>query len=533
MTRPPPQSPAPALGRSTRRAVLAGLGAGLAAPAIVRAQGLFVETPFRLGIASGDPSPDGFVIWTRLAPRPLELHSGMPMTVVMVDYEVAEDDRFKSVVAKGQAPARPELGHSVHVEIAGLKPGRPYWYRFSLGRERSGHGQARTLPVPGAALERARFVACGCQNYENGLYTAYRHIAEEPDLDFVWHYGDYIYESRGDPNAYDRAGLPVPIVREHFADEPYSLDDYRSRYAQYKLDTDLQAAHAAHSWWVTWDDHEVDNNWASQWDQDGTPPEVFNLRRQAAAQAYYENMPLRKTSFPAGTSIQIFRQASYGDLLDAHFLDTRQFRMDQPCGDNFQTVCKEALTPDRTIMGAAEERWLLNGLAKSPARWKLIANQVMMMPLDRRTSDNQKEPIWNMDSWAGYPAARRRLLNHLRDHAVKDVVVTTGDEHQNYVGELRAGDAFDGPAVAVEFVSTSITSGGDGSDKRPGTDHILANNPHMKFMNDQRGYIACEVGREVWKTDLKVLDTVRRPDGKLTTRASFAIERGKAALQSA
>ena len=148
-------------GRTTRRAVLGGLTAGLAAPAIVRAQALFVETPFRLGVASGDPSPDGFVIWTRLAPRPLELHSGMPMVVVMVDYEVAEDDRFKTVVAKGQAPARPELGHSVHVEISGLKPNRPYWYRFTIGRERSGRGRARTLPAVGASLDRVRIVAVG------------------------------------------------------------------------------------------------------------------------------------------------------------------------------------------------------------------------------------------------------------------------------------------------------------------------------------------------------------------------------------
>jgi alkaline phosphatase D len=510
---------------ANRRTILGGLAATCAAPGILRAQ--FVETPFRLGVASGDPSPDGFVIWTRLAPRPLDLHGGMPMTAVSVNYEVAEDDRFRTIVAKGETSARPELGHSVHVEIAGLRPNRPYWYRFMAGRERSLTGRARTLPQLGIALDRVRFVAAGCQNYENGLFTAYRGIAAE-ELDFFWHYGDYIYESRGTAVVTDKSGLPVPVVREHAGDEPYSLDDYRRRYAQYKLDTDLQAAHAAHSWWVTWDDHETDNNWAGDHDQDGTPPEIFNLRRQAAAQAYYENMPLRKTSFPRGTAIQIYRQASYGNLLDAHFLDTRQFRMDQPCGDNLRPVCAEALATDRTIMGATEERWLLDGLATSNARWKLIANQVMMMPLDRRTDDTSA-PIWNMDSWAGYPAARQRLMNHLQSHQVKNVVVTTGDEHQNFVGELRGGNG-DGPVVAVEFVATSISSGGDGSDKRAGADKILADNPHLKFTNDQRGYIVCDVGRDVWNTELKVMDTVTHAGGTLSVRKKFSIAAGESRL---
>lgn len=515
----------------SRRAALAGAAATLAAPAILRAQALFVEPPFRLGVASGDPSPDGFVIWTRLAPRPLEPGGGMPMAVVAVDYEVAADERFATIVARGSAPAWPELGHSVHVEVSGLQPGRSYWYRFTIGRERSIAGRARTLPPSGAPLDRVRFVAGGCQNYEAGLYTAYRHVAQE-EIDFFWHYGDYIYEGRGHPDAVDGAGLPVPIVRAHLGDEPFGLDAYRQRYAQYKLDPDLQAAHAAHAWWVTWDDHETANNWAADRDEDGTPPEVFDLRRQAAAQAYYEHMPLRRASFPRGTAIGIYRRAGYGDLLDMHLLDTRQYRMDQPCGDNFKPVCPEALAADRTIMGAAEERWLLDGLTASKARWKLIANQVMMMPLDRRTAASGPA-IWNMDSWAGYPAARRRLLDHLDRHAIRNVVVTTGDEHQNYAGELRAGADGGGPAVAVEFVATSISSGGDGSDLRPGSDRILADNPHLAFVNDQRGYILCDVTRDAWRTDYKVLDRVSAPGGTLTTRKSFAIAPDTARLQSA
>lgn len=514
-----------------RRTVLAGLAAGLAAPTVVRAQALFVETPFRLGVASGDPAPDGFVIWTRLAPRPLEPHAGMPMAAVPVGWEVASDDKFTMVVAHGETPARPELGHSVHVEVEGLQSDRPYWYRFTCGRDRSFAGRARTLPAAGAKLDRVRFVAAGCQHYEQGLFTAYRRIAQE-EADFVWHYGDYIYEGRDEPVRVDRAsGLPVPVVREHHGDEPYSLDDYRTRYAQYKTDPDLQAAHAAHVWWTTWDDHEIDNNWASRFDQDGTPPEVFDLRRQGAAQAYYENMPLRRRSFPQGTAIQVFRRAAYGDLLDAHFLDTRQFRDDQPCGDNFKPVCPEALDPKRTIMGAQEERWLLDGLAHGTARWNLVANQVMMMPLDRRTSD--EGPVtWNMDSWAGYPAARRRLLDHIEARRVTNVVVCTGDEHQHYAGELR-GRGGDGPAVATEFVATSVSSGGDGQDVRPGTEAVLRHNPHCKFINDQRGYVVCDVDRDRWRSQIKVLDAVTRADGRLTTRATFDVERGAPGLHPA
>jgi alkaline phosphatase D len=510
-----------------RRAVFGGLAAAVAAPAIVRAQTVS-ETPFTLGVASGDPSPEGFVIWTRLAPRPLELHSGMAMKPATVGWEVATDDRFAMVVAKGDTLARPELGHSVHVEVAGLQPNRPYWYRFTAGAVQSPPGRSRTLPALGANLDRVRFIAGGCQNYEDGLYTAYRRIAEEEGIDFYWHYGDYIYEGSG---LHTHMSHGVAPVRVHHGDEPYSLDDYRARYTQYKLDPDLQAAHAAMPWWVTRDDHETDNNWASQWDQDGTPPEIFNLRRQASAQAYYENMPLRRTSFPHGTGIQIFRQASYGTLLDCWFLDTRQFRDDQPCGDNFKAPCAEALDAKRTIMGAQEEQWLFNGLAKGTRRWNLVANQVMMMPLDRRQKDDAP-PVWNMDSWAGYPAARKRLLDHLRQQRITNVVVATGDEHQNFAGELRANGA-EGQALAVEFLGTSITSGGDGEDLRADNKAILAHNPHCPFINSQRGYVLHEVGRDAWLADFKVLDTVRQPGGKLSTRARFAVERGAPGLRTA
>ena len=474
-------------------------------------------TPFTLGVASGDPWPDGFVIWTRLAPRPLDEHSGMTMAPkgVPVGWEVAGDEGFTQIVQKGDAVAWAELGHSVHVEVAGLEPARPYWYRFTYNGVQSPAGRAKTAPKPGARLDRVRFAAVGCQQYDAGFYTAYRHVSEE-DLDFIFHYGDYIYEA-----VYgDEAKKPRHIG----SDEPFSLDDYRRRYALYKLDPDLQAAHAATSWWVTFDDHEIQNNWAGQWDEYGTPPEIFLLRRQAALQAYYENMPVRKTSMPLGPNIQLYRKAVYGDLLNANFMDTRQFRTDQPCGDGIKAYCAEANSPKAQMISGTEETWLYNSLTKTGARWNMLAQQVMMMPLDRRNKpDAGDTPLNNLDSWAGYPVARQRMVEHFR--GLGNVVVVTGDEHQNFAGELR-DKGREGKSLAVEFVSTSISSGGNGSDTRDGTDILKSFNPQLDFENDQRGYIVCDVTPDVWQTDYRVLDYVNVAGAPVKTRASLTVEHG-------
>ncbi len=510
-----------------RRQLLLGGGAvaaSLVLPGTGRGQTVLADTPFTLGVASGDPWPDGFVIWTRLAPKPLDEHAGMTMAPggVPVTWEVAADEGFAQVVRTGDAVAWAELGHSVHVEISGLDPHRPYWYRFTCAGFRSPAGRARTAPVVGSRLDSVRFAVAGCQQYDAGFYTAYRHISEE-DVDFLFHYGDYIYEGRYG----DEAKKPRHVV----GDEPFSLDDYRRRYALYKLDPDLQAAHASCAWFVTNDDHEIQNNWAGSSDQNGTPPEIFLLRRQAAFQAYYENMPLRKTSLPRGPDMQIYRRAIYGDLLNANFLDTRQFRTDQPCGDGFQPYCSEAFAPKAQMINAKEEAWLHDSLTRPHARWNLVAQQVMMMPMDRRNkADAGYGVINNLDSWAGYPEARQRMVEHFR--GLGNVVVVTGDEHQNFAGELR-DKGVDGQALAVEFVSTSISSGGNGSDTRPGTDILKSHNPQLDFENDQRGYLICDVGRDVWRTDVRVLDYVDRPGSGVTTRARLAVERGKPKLVEA
>ena len=507
-----------------RRQFIAGAAATLvAAPAILRAQSAFRDYPFTLGVAAGDPAPDGFVIWTRLAPEPLEPHGGLGAAPVPVRWEVASDEGFAAIVAHGEELARIELAHSVHVELAGLAADRPYWYRFRAGGEKSAVGRARTLPAAAASPRTLRFGVAGCQHYEDGLYTAYRHLAAE-DLAFVYHYGDYIYEGwAGGVHTSHSGGTVVP-VRHHNSGTCYDLADYRRRYTQYKSDPDLQRAHLAHAWFATFDDHEVRDNWAGDSDSNDTPAEIFRTRRAAALQAWYEHMPVRRALFPRGSTIDAYRAARYGDLLAIDFLDTRQYRTGHPCGDDFSPACPRLADPAAAVIGAEEEAWLARNLARRDARWNCLAQQVMMMALDRRT-DNGPAPILNMDSWAGYEAPRRRLLARLR--GLDNVIILTGDEHQNFAGLLHDGDR----AVAAEFVATSISSGGDGSDQRAGSDRILAENPELKFINDQRGYLTCDVTPDEWRTNFMVLDQVSTPGGALSKRATATVARGEVALR--
>jgi alkaline phosphatase D len=508
----------------SRRGLMLALGAGGVALGSGRqalADPVFAEYPFQLGVASGDPTPDGFVIWTRLAPRPLEPGYGMPSAPVPVRWEVGTDRGLSDVVRRGEAIARPELGHAVHVEVEGLEPGRDYFYRFIAGAERTATGRAKTAPAAGATVTRSRFGVLGCQAWEQGFYTAHRRIAGE-DLDFVYCYGDYIYEGRGS-RTYTGSGGTVENPRQHIGGETYSLDDYRRRYAQYKMDADLQASHAAAAWFVTWDDHEVANNWVSAID-DGVPPEVFLLRRQAAAQAFYEHMPLRRSAFPRGAEMQLYRHAAWGDLLDLNFLDTRSHRSDQPCDDSWATTCAGVTDPAAQVLGEAQEQWLYRNLERSRAHWKVLAQQIMVMDLDRREGP---EAGYNLDSWAGYRIPRQRLLDRLRDRRIRNTVVLTGDEHQNYAGELYVDSRNpEGAPVAAEFVTTSISSSGDGVDQRPDGRRYLADNPFLKFNNAQRGYVVCDVTPQAWRTEFKVLDKVSERNGTLTTRAVYAIESG-------
>jgi alkaline phosphatase D len=506
-----------------RRQFVAGAAASaLAAPSILRAQsGGFSAFPFQLGVAAGDPAPDGFVIWTRLAPEPFDPHGGMAMSSVPVTWEVGTDEQLGTIIAHGEEIARPELAHSVHVELTGLRPDRSYWYRFRAGGLKSVIGRGRTLPALGASPRSLRFGVCGCQNYEDGFYAAYRHLAEE-DLAFVYHYGDYIYEGWAGGIETSHSGEITAPVRHHLGPNCHDLSDYRLRYAQYKTDPDLQRAHAFQTWFATFDDHEVRDNWGGDSDTKDTPPELFRTRRAAAFQAWYEHMPVRRGLFPRGAAIDAYRGARYGDLVSLDFLDTRQYRTPNLCSDDFAPPCPKLNDPAAAMINAEEEAWLVRNLSRPQARWSCVAQQVMMMSLNRQTGTGG--PILNMDSWAGYEAPRRRLLARMR--GLNNIVVLTGDEHQNFAGILADGET----PVAVEFVATSISSGGDGSEKRRGSDRILAENPQLKLINDQRGYVTCEVTPDEWRTNFMVLDRVTTPDGTLRKRATATVERGRPAL---
>lgn len=526
--------------RMDRRRLLEACGslalfAGLDRHARAWNKPVFEGSPFTLGVASGDPLPDGFVIWTRLAPQPREETGGMPRLVVPVRWEVASDAGFIQVVRAGESLARPELAHSVHVEVSGLQPARPYWYRFLVdGAGYSPAGLVRTAPAPHAMPARLRMAVAGCQAWPQGWFGAFRHLAQEPELDAVFHYGDYIYEGSGAESAakyviLDAAGARAP--RQHERGEAYMLSDYRCRYGQYKSDPDLIAAHAAAAFISSFDDHEIDNNWAGNADQDGTPAEVFALRRFAAMQAWYEHMPVRAAQFPRAGGNAMYRRLDYGRLLRLHVLDTRSHRSDQLCESSGQQACRAQETPDSTMLGAAQEAWLGEGL-RNGARWNLLAQQVRLMPFVRREGDGRLLAPPS-DTWDGYPAARARLVQAIDERGLSNVVVATGDAHVHNIGvvPLRDGE-LDGPAAATEFLCSSITSGGDGNDAV--SPHLLnGSNPHQALRIDRRGYQTFDITAQQWRTDVKVMDQVQRPGGRISTAASFSVTPDRPALNKA
>lgn len=483
--------------------------------------------PFTLGVASGDPWPDGFVLWTRLAPKPMEPGGGMPMKALAVAWDVAEDERFAKIVQSGEAYARPELGHSVHVEVAGLKPARRYWYRFRLKGATSQVGTVRTAPKPGAAVDRLRLAVAGCQHWEGGLYTAYRHLSQEPDLDAVFHYGDYIYEHWAKRVCPKTGDTPV-CVREHIGEEIYSLDDYRRRYAQYKMDPVLQAAHRSVAFLSTFDDHEVDNNWVGDIDESGTPRAIFQLRRFAAMQAWYEHMPVRAAQFPKIRNTIAYRRLDYGSLVRIHLLDTRTYRSDQVCDDGKKKPCPPAAHDGATVLGDRQEAWLNDGLG-GDARWNLIAQQILVMPFDRRKA-GASDPNLSTDTWDGYRPARARLIDAIRQRKLSNVVIASGDYHKHFAGTVPVReDAPEGEKAAVEFLTTSISTNGDGG-PIDGLDTLMRNNPHVALFADQRGYQTFDITAKQWQTDIKGVDQISRPGGTLSTLARFAVTPDAAVL---
>jgi alkaline phosphatase D len=445
----------------------------------------------------------------------------MPAEAIEVSWQVADDEQMTKVMQRGTTTTSPDWAHSVHVEVAGLRPDRWYFYQFQAGGEASPVGCARTFPAADASPERLRFAVATCQHYEQGLYTAYEHMANA-ELDFVAHLGDYIYE--GGPSS-------RKSVRKHNCPKLDTLDQYRSRYALYRSDPLLQLAHARFPWLVTWDDHEFDDNYAgsisARRDDD---PAAFLLKRARAYQAYYEHMPLRRTSLPQGPDMLLYRRVPYGRLAEFFVLDTRQYRTDQPCGDFLKPPCSEVFADSATILGEAQEKWLLENLGRTQGRWNVLAQQVQLARVDRTFGEAES---YAMDKWPGYEQCRRRVLKGIDDRKVSNPIVLTGDIHTNWASDLPLDfDDRGSKIVGSEFIATSLSSGGDGDQNVRSLGNVIAENPFVKFINGERGYLQCEVTPQSWRTDYQVVPFVTRPGAPLVTRASFVVENGKRGMQA-
>lgn len=521
----------------SRRAFLAGAGAtGLALASGWRTTAAASPLPsdlFTLGVASGDPLPDGVILWTRLAPNAVN-GGGMPSRAVPVQWQVAADQSFRHIVRRGTHVARPALAHSVHVDVRGLDAGRDYYYRFKAGHDVSAVGRTKTAAAPGAAVSSLRLAVANCQDMQNGYWPAYVGLADE-DFDLVLHLGDYIYEY--DPRAAAPADRRHHMPQTPGLDQLRTLADYRNRHAQYKRDPALQAAHAAAPWLVTWDDHETENNYADLIDEvDDTgakrqTPAEFAAQRAAAYQAYYEHMPIRAELVAGSPNLQIYRRYSFGNLVEFNVLDTRQYRTDQQCGapDDLGPAACGGLDPNGTMTGAAQEQWLFDGLAASQARWNVLAQQTIFAQT-RFVNPFGQVPaqLANLDQWDGYLAARRRVLGFLAEAQPRNPVVLTGDIHSSWVADIKAN--FDDPGsatIASEFVSPSISSNFPPEFIPLVIASNQAFNPWVKHFDGVfHGYLRCEVTPEQWRTDIRVVPSIASPVAPVTTLKSFVVEDG-------
>lgn len=511
-----------------RRLLLAGaaLGPLAALPFVRHARAADIDR-FPLGVASGCPRPDSLVLWTRL------IGPDLP-DPVPVAWELARDEAFTDIAARGIAPAEAAWAHSVHVDVAGLAPSRWYWYRFSALGGRSASGRTRTAPAAGAA-EPLRFAIASCQRWDHGHYAAWRHMADE-GLDLVLFLGDYLYEAAPAPASARR-------VRSHEGSGPVkTLQQYRNRYAQYKSDPALQRMHGAAPWIMVWDDHEVENDYANDCGQalDGD----FLARRAAAYQAYWEHQPFPPSARPRHADMRIFERYDWGRLTRIHAVDDRQYRDHQVCprpgqgGSNTVTSrdCPALLDPARSLLGTAQERWLADGWSAEHG-WNLLAQQTLMARFSWRDPSLRDDPdvpggLYWTDGWDGYPAARQRLLGVISERRIANVVVFGGDVHANYVADLKVDyDAAKAPVVASEFCGTSITSEGLAQSR---IDAALPFNPHIRYGRaDQHGYTRFTLDAKTLQGQLRVVDDTLDPASGIRTAAAFAVEAGRPGPQPA
>ena len=479
--------------------------------------------PFALGVASGQPRPDSVVLWTRLVFSDADLaHQTQTQSVLC---EVFADEALRQPVRHWLIETNARRGHSVHVIATGLQPGRSYWYRFACGSAHSAVGRTRTAPAEAERVERLRLGQASCQHFEQGYYVAHREMAQR-DLDFVLFLGDYIYESSN----------PKYRIRAHQGGVPRTLDEYRARHAQYKGDADLRACHAAHPWVMTWDDHEVVNDYANDLDRDYTDPAVFLRRRAAAYQAYFEHMPVRMGPDPQSPhQMRIHDRLVWGQLAELWTLDCRQYRDHQACPDPNRggarvVVGCEALQDERrSMLGAAQETWLMQGLTASTRRWKLLGQSTQM------SSSGVATPLGRSsfnDAWDGYPMARQRLLSGIADARLQDVLVLGGDVHMNVAAQLRVQPNDEKSAVvASEIVTTSVSSRGM-SEKLLAT--IRDNNPDIRHARaDERGYTLLDIRPQGMSATFRTTAFPVQPDSVLRDQARFEVLAGRAGVEPA
>jgi len=492
-----------------RRRFLSGAAAALAAPWLARGANAADVDRFALGVASGQPRADSVVLWTRLTGETLGER-------VSVQWEVASDERFVDVVARGDEVAEAAWAHSVHAEVGGLAPGRWYWYRFRALGAQSAVGRTRTAP-PADAAATLRFAIASCQRFDVGHYAAWRDVAAAA-LDLVVFLGDYIYESAERKNP----------VRGGVGGEALSLDQYRARYATYKSDASLQAAHAAAPWLVVWDDHEVSNDYAGLRGENLAVD--MRARRTAAYRAYWEHMPFPRAMRPIDTDMRITGRVDWGRLARIHLLDDRQYRDPQACpkpgrgGSNTLLLnqCPALADPARTLLGAEQEAWLADGWDLERP-WNLVAQQTLMARVTWLDPAIGGGTYWT-DGWDGYAPARRRLLAAVAAKKVPGVVVLGGDVHSNYVADLRVDfDDERSPVIASEFCGTSITSLPGVAQAR--IDQAREYNPHLRYgRSDERGYVRFDVDAKELRASLRVVERPADPESSVVTAARFIVE---------